>query len=337
MNIFLVFLTGLTTGGLSCLAVQGGLLASVIANQQETANQRSQWAAIAMFLTSKLAIHTLFGALLGWLGASISLSLEVKLAFQLFTALFMLGTALNLLAIHPIFRYLAFQPPAFIRRFLRGSTHSTTLFAPALLGLLTIFIPCGITQAMEVVAINSASPWQGTLTMFFFVLGTIPLFAMLGFMTTQITHTWHHAFTKVAAALLIAMAAYTINGVLVVVGSPITANSITRPISYFFSSERFAQTPPPTVTNGVQKITINVLNSGYSPDYLRVAKDIPVELTLVTNQTYSCAVAFIFKEFKIKTFLEPTGQQTFTFTPTKPGTFTFTCSMGMYTGTLEVI
>ena len=35
MNLWLIFLTGLTTGGLSCLAVQGGFLASIIANQKE--------------------------------------------------------------------------------------------------------------------------------------------------------------------------------------------------------------------------------------------------------------------------------------------------------------
>ena len=35
MNLLLIFLTGLTTGGLSCLAMQGGLLASVIANQKD--------------------------------------------------------------------------------------------------------------------------------------------------------------------------------------------------------------------------------------------------------------------------------------------------------------
>ena len=35
MNLLIIFLTGLTTGGLSCLAMQGGLLAGVIANQKE--------------------------------------------------------------------------------------------------------------------------------------------------------------------------------------------------------------------------------------------------------------------------------------------------------------
>lgn len=34
-NLVVVFLTGLTTGGLSCLAVQGGLLASSVAQQAE--------------------------------------------------------------------------------------------------------------------------------------------------------------------------------------------------------------------------------------------------------------------------------------------------------------
>lgn len=35
MNLFVIFLTGLTTGGISCIAMQGGLLTSVIANQKE--------------------------------------------------------------------------------------------------------------------------------------------------------------------------------------------------------------------------------------------------------------------------------------------------------------
>lgn len=34
MNLWVIFLTGLTVGGLTCLAVQGGLLASVIAAKE---------------------------------------------------------------------------------------------------------------------------------------------------------------------------------------------------------------------------------------------------------------------------------------------------------------
>ena len=35
MDLWVIFLTGLTVGGLTCLAVQGGLLASVITSREE--------------------------------------------------------------------------------------------------------------------------------------------------------------------------------------------------------------------------------------------------------------------------------------------------------------
>ena len=92
-QIALAFITGLTTGGLSCLAVQGGLLASSLAHQIEQdyleqsaqpkkhgkKNQTQQLrqntaVPILLFLASKLAAYTLLGALLGWLGSYLTLS-----------------------------------------------------------------------------------------------------------------------------------------------------------------------------------------------------------------------------------------------------------------------
>lgn len=343
MNLFIIFITGLTTGGLSCLAMQGGLLASVVANQKnENRNNtfdKLDWLPVAMFLGAKLISHTLLGFLLGMLGSAITLSLGMRLTFQTFTALFMFATAMNLLNVHPIFRYVLFQPPKFIQRMVRNSSKSKTLFAPAVLGFLTIFIPCGVTQAMEVLAINSGSPIMGALIMFSFVLGTIPLFALLGVATARLSEGWHTKFTKFAAYALIAMALYSLNGVLIVVNSPLTLGTFTKPITYFFSDERFTQSKaaPATIVNGKQQVTINILNQGYSPNYVRVQAGTPVELTLQSNETYSCALAFVLKEFGINTFLEATDTQSFTFTPTRAGKYTYTCSMGMYTGTLEVI
>lgn len=353
MNLLIIFLTGLTTGGLSCLAVQGGLLASVIANQKEheDAKGRKQlqkklsfasfdqldWMPVLMFLGTKLLAHTVLGFLLGLLGSAITLSLGVRLAFQAFTALFMFATAMNLLNVHPIFRYVSFQPPKFLQRIVRNTTKSRALFAPGILGFLTIFVPCGVTQAMEVLAINTGSPMQGAAIMFAFVLGTSPLFALLGVATAKLTEGWYQRFTKVAALSLIAMAMYSINGVMIVLDSPVTFNRLVAPITYFFSDDRFSGDSETKEVNGVQEVTINVLNSGYQPNKLKVKKDQPVKLTLVSKDTYSCALAFVFKEFGISTFLEANDTQSFTFTPKKIGTYRFTCSMGMYSGTMEVI
>jgi plastocyanin domain-containing protein len=133
------------------------------------------------------------------------------------------------------------------------------------------------------------------------------------------------------------MAIYSINGVLIVLNSPITVNKLVSPITYFFSDERFSNGSEIKVTNGVQEATINILNNGYRPNRLRVKSGQPVKLTLQSKDTYSCALSFVLKEFGINTFLEANDTKTFTFTPNKPGKYQFTCSMGMYSGVMEVI
>jgi sulfite exporter TauE/SafE/plastocyanin len=352
MSLWAIFLTGLTTGGLSCLAMQGGLLASTIANQKENEikDKKSQtslistfdqldWLPVSLFLIAKLVSHTLLGFLLGWVGSQVELNLFVRLLFQGIAALFMLATAGNLLNLHPIFRYVVFQPPKFVQRMVKSTSKSKALFTPALLGFMTILIPCGVTQAMEVLAISSGSPLTGALIMFSFVLGTSPLFALVGVATAKLSETFKQKFMMIAAALLIFLGLSSINGILVVLDSPLTFAKITQPITYFFSDERFSGNGvyQSGTVDGVQQVLINVEPNGYSPDLVKVEVGVPVELTLRTENTYSCASSFILKEFNIKMQLGPNDSQTVTFTPMQKGKYLFTCSMGMYTGFLEVI
>src|SRR6266478_2918548 len=63
-----IFLTGLITGGLTCLAVQGGLLASTIAMQEEEklkdkSKKSGSAVPILAFLTTKLVAYTILGFL----------------------------------------------------------------------------------------------------------------------------------------------------------------------------------------------------------------------------------------------------------------------------------
>ncbi len=378
MNLWAVFLTGLTTGGLSCLAMQGGLLAGIIANQKGSemgteesavevkskhltrqdrrASQQLQsiskikdlsatfdsldWLPVGLFLLAKLITHTILGFFLGWLGSKMELNLTVRLFFQVAAALFMLATAGNLLELHPIFRYVVIQPPKFLNKIIRGTTKSRALFTPFLLGLLTILIPCGVTQAMEVLAITSGSPVNGALIMFFFVLGTSPLFALIGVATARLSEGFRQKFLKIAAAALIFLGLSSINGVLVVLDSPISFEKITSPITYYFSDKRFdyldAVTSQPTAS-GEQTLLINIDSNGYSPSKLTAKVGVPVNLTLKTNNSYSCASSFVMKAFNIKLQLAPTDSKTVVFTPTAKGKYPFSCSMGMYSGVIEVI
>ena len=362
MNLWFIFLTGLTSGGVTCAAMQGGLLASTIANQKNLDTNKNSadtkptsfdvgdWGPVAIFLVTKLGSHILLGFALGALGSAITFSASIRLFFQGFAALFMLASAMNLLEVHPIFRYLAFTPPKFARRLIKNNISTTDkLFAPGLLGLFTVLIPCGVTQAMEVLAVTSGSAINGALIMGTFVLGTSPMFVLIGIATAKLSEVWKVYFLRSAAILLVGMALYSLNGILQVSDSPYSIQRMgPRLVKLLPPYEKSVDSvgarrgspadPNVTLVNGVQKVTLHVSNSGYSPKAFKVQKDIPVELTLEsTGNVYSCATAFTFKAFNITEMLGPSDSKVRKFTPTKKGIFTFACSMGMYSGTMEVI
>jgi len=346
MNYWLIFLTGLTSGGVTCAAMQGGLLASVIANQKKQVINpglgKDDITPVSSFLTAKLISHVILGALLGSLGTVVELSLTAKLFFQGAAAAFMLASALNLLDVHPIFRYLSYQPPKWAYRVLKKNEQSSSLFAPSILGLLTVFIPCGVTQAMAVVALSTSSAVQGALTMGAFVLGTFPLFFLIGIGTSRLSEVWRRDFLRTAAFLLIFMAASSVNGILQVNDSPYSIQrlgpQLVKLLPPYDHSTPTSSDPNVKLENGTQKVTLTVSNGGYSPRYFRVQSGVPVELTLETDgQVYSCATAFTFKAFDIYEVLKPVDTKVHKFTATKKGKYTYSCSMGMYSGVMEVI
>src|SRR5438046_2426366 len=117
-NLIGIFLTGLLTGGLTCMAVQGGLLAATIAQRQQDRvikqAKKGTVVPILSFLSAKLITYTLLGFFLGLLGSVFQLSITTQAILQFVVVIFMIGTALNILDVHPVFRYFVIQPPRFL-------------------------------------------------------------------------------------------------------------------------------------------------------------------------------------------------------------------------------
>jgi len=346
MQYWSYFLTGLTTGGFTCAAMQGALLASLITNQKKL-NAKSgfgfdDWGPVTAFLVAKTISHSIFGLLLGLLGSYLTLSLGLRLFFQGATALFLLFTAFNLLDFHPIFRHICFRPPQYISNLMHNSSHSI-LIVPAIFGLLTIFIPCSVTQAIMLSAINSASPITGSLVMSSYTIGTVPLFLAIGIGTARFSEIWRRDFLRLAAVVLIYTALASLNGILLVLDSPLSLQCLGPKIvrllpPYEQNTKSNYHDPNVRLVNNVQKIKITINEHGYIPQYFRVKKGIPVELTLETDgAVYSCATSFSMKAFEIYETLKPVDSKVNTFTPEKVGKFTFSCSMGAYSGIMEVI
>ena len=329
MNYWIIFLTGLTTGGLSCLAVQGGLLTATLATTAEKKDKLHNAIPTTVFLISKLLAYTLLGALLGYFGSLFQLTTLMRIWFQVLAAILMLGLAGSMLDLHPIFRYFVIQPPKWVGKLLRGQTRSPSVFAPAILGVFTVLIPCGVTQAMEVLAVSTGNPLAGATTMFAFVLGTSPLFLAVGWLTTKLSESFRTKFFKFAAILVIFIAFTSLNGAMVLAGSKYSFDH------WVWAFKQTFLNPP--VFAASNDVIINVQNNGYTPRNFSVKVNQPVNLKLSTQGTYSCASVFTIPSLNITKVLPPVGTSEVTFTPTKTGLLSFACGMGMYTGTINVI
>jgi len=241
MNQYLLaFVTGLTSGGISCLTVQGGLLASAI-NEESDKHKGTFY-----FIVSKLVAYTILGAIFGAIGNVFSFSITTQGILQILIGLFMLTTASRILNLHPIFRYTIIQPPTFILRKVR-SISKEKIF----LGALTILIPCGVTQAMLILSMGTGSAFDGALIMFLFTLGTSPVFFLLGLTITNIFKS--NILSKIAALTIVIIGLSAINNGQVLRDSPHTFQNYKRVILGDNTPSNEAK-----IVNGYQIVEIRV-------------------------------------------------------------------------------
>jgi uncharacterized protein len=335
INLFAVFTTGLLTGGFTCIAVQGGLLTSALAQPAVINKQKavSNLLPTVTFIGSKLIAYTILGFLLGWVGSQLQVSIQTRIILQLVVVIFMLGTALNLLNVHPVFRFFLIKPPIWALRLADKEASSRSLFAPAFLGFLTVLIPCGATQAMMALAVGTGQPVWGALVMFAFVLGTSPVFFLLGLATVEIKSLFNKQFAKIAAFAIILLALFNLDSTLALANSRHTIRSVLEKAYCVFSYCDLAFSLDP-----VTEQTITFSPTGYSPSRFTVRAGEEITLNLVNEDASGCIQSFTISALNIQEIVHPDESKTITFTaPSEPGRINFTCSSGLYPGTIDVI
>jgi uncharacterized protein len=419
-QILLAFITGLTTGGLSCLAVQGGLLTSSIAAELEQSVQgstvggkrgESEFARrrspagrkgqqrgrspvpaaqrsparpplragrpILLFLAAKIVAYTILGFFLGLLGSVLQLTATMRAVLQFAIGIFMIGTALRLFNVHPIFRYFVVQPPAFVTRYIRRTAKGRAGdVTPLFLGALTVLIPCGVTQAMMAVAIGTGNPLTGAAIMLAFTLGASPVFFTVAYLATRLGGRLEAGFMRVVAVLMLVLGLVSVEAGLNLMGSPYSVANLTRDYGRSESAALVQEAPaggsglsgphdtrvsapagsgsgsaeqlgsafgaaggaansglPDTAGTNALRIMVNA--RGYSPNLLHARPGQPLQLTMVTKDTYSCARSFVIPSLQVEKILPPTGSVLIDVPPQQAGSkLFFSCSMGMYSGVI---
>ncbi|MGW2014479.1 urease accessory protein UreH domain-containing protein [Streptomyces sp. NPDC001927] len=321
--------TGLFAGGASCAAVQGGLLASAVgrraaAGTPEAGERGGLFAPVGAFLGGKLASHTLLGAALGLAGESIQPGPRTRAVLLVASAVLMVLFALDMLGVRAVRRFVP-RPPASWGRRVRRSAKSTAVGTPAVLGFLTLLIPCGVTLSVELIAVTAGSPLAGAAVMAGFVLGTGPLFAVLGFFLRSAARLWQGRLTTITAVVILAVALWTAGSGLRLGGwwpTPAPAAAAA------------ATVPGETVTTvrGEQTITIQARTNAYTPTAITATAGLPTKLVVATDDTNGCVRAFVVPDRSVQEILPVTGRTVIDLGTPKPGNLAFTCGMGMYGG-----
>lgn len=342
MNLVPVLATGLFAGGVSCAAVQGGLLTGLITRQRAAAGDnttRRDWrgrlgddlAPVGGFLAGKLVSHTVLGALLGALGSAVDISVGFRTWLQIGAGVLVVVFGLAQLGV-PGFRRIVIEPPISWMKIVRSRARSQSALAPAVLGFVTILIPCGVTLSVEALALTSGSALLGAATMAVFVLGTAPLFAILGYAARKAATAWKGRLGVVTGVAVVVMGLYTLNGGLELAGAPFAASRIAEAAA---SDDIPADTSAVSVVDGKQTVVITARTGAYSPDNVQAQSGLPTTLVVKSDEAQGCVRSFVVRDQQ--KVLPVSGETRIELGVLQAGRLDYACGMGMYTGVINVV
>lgn len=321
-----IFTIGLIAAFSSCAAIVGGLLTAVSirhATRHPNASRAHKFRPHLLFNAGRLLGFAFFGALLGWLGKGLTISSTTNGIMILLIGAIMIAFGVNLLNVLPKGLPTP-RPPKSLTRFIHRFSESEHPAVPFLLGAITFFLPCGFTQAMQLYALSLQDPLLSATTMSVFALGTLPALMGIGWLTS------------VAKGTLLKKVGVIAGGIIFILGIANVQNGATL-LDWHLPTRSIPTSVAPTIVGNKQVITMNVTSYGtYEPNVLTVVEGVPVEWRIFGADFMGCANSLILQAFGVAVNLRP-GENVVRFTPTKTGRYTFSCSMGMVRGTMNVI
>lgn len=350
-----LFLVGLVTS-VHCVAMCGDInLSQSLPGERAVPPLSPALGYNAGRVLSYTAIGLLLGGLGGLLGLSGGgLSTLLQGLLKLAAGLLMVGMGLGMLGLTPALGTLPLPRPA-----LRPGRR------PLLVGLLNGLMPCGPLQSMQLVALASGSALTGGLSMLAFSLGTVPLMLGFGLLVAGLGRRFARPVRTAGSvlvavmglamlaqgnslagflsdtALLLLLLLLGLGGILLALpvgslrlraglGAALLAAGC---LSAFLPAQSGADTA--RMSDGVQLVS-STLDSGSYPD-LSVSAGTPVQWTLYAPEgsVNGCNYMLLLPDFDLEYTLHE-GENLIEFTPTTPGTYSYSCWMGMIRATITV-
>jgi sulfite exporter TauE/SafE/copper chaperone CopZ len=320
------FLFGLTAGLSSCAALTGGILLSLTRKWNDI-NSNSGFGRTLPFIyfnTGRLISFLFFGGLLGFVGAWFSMSTAVWAVLIIVVSLMMIVVGLQNAGFTPSLKIKLSLPKQFTG-YISDENNFQGRYLPAVVGILTFFVPCGFTLIAQTMAMTSGSWTRGAAMMFMFALGTLPVLALISFTSIKIGNNaaWQSKFGLISGVLIIILGLYSINSQLNVLGWKNINDLLRKPVR-----AELAVKGVRTPETSIQSIQLEAVGLSYRPENFVINSGIRTNLEVYDNGATGCAKALVGTGLFTGTlFLKP-GYNSVEFMPQK-GSYKITCSMGM--------
>lgn len=323
VSIGAAFFLGLFAASSSCIAVSGGVLLSTVGVVR---NMRTVW----FFVIGRIMAYVVFGGLIGYIGSALLLSSSLLGFITIAAAVYMIVMGLDLLNLAPK-KLKAVLPK------IPASLSANRAGSPFFLGAATFFLPCGFTQALQLYALTTGSAVTSGLLLGAFALGTAPSLLALGWASSSLKGKAGTFFLQLSGVAVVILGFWNIQNGLIIAGYPLSFPSIEVSQASETESET-ASDPNVEIADGEQviRMTLTARDPYYYPsDSFTLTAGMPVRLEIEGEGT-GCRGIFQIPKLNVREELDE-QVNVIAFTPNKAGTYTFSCSMGMFKGSLKVV
>ncbi len=107
-------------------------------------------------------------------------------------------------------------------------------------------------------------------------------------------------------------------------------------IAWWFYGNKNKTAVSATRNDDVQTATI-IVDGGYSPNVISLQAGTTAKLTFLRKDPTGCLAEIIMPDFGVSESLPVNQPYEITIDPAKKGTYTYTCGMRMFSGTIEVL
>ncbi len=329
-SLLLIFTIGLLTG-FHCIGMCGGFMVSYTtknAMDDDTSEKRpnriSRIKPHLSYSTGKLISYTVVGGAFGLIGSFFAFTGPTRGIIAVAAGILMIIMGLNMLNIFPFLRKVNFTGLGFLGKRMSGRNKG-----PFTLGLFTGLMPCGPLIAMELYAAGTGSVLLGATALLVFGLGTLPVMNVFGATLSMLSMNFTKRILKVSAVVVMVLGIIMLSRGMTLSGVGFNLNSVSAAL-VTGSDQNVAN-----LSGNIQKIYMDVDAAGWTPDRFVLRKDVPVEWDINVKQLTSCNKEIIVQEYNLDIKLKQ-GLNVVNFTPTREGTVSWSCWMGMIPGSFIV-